>query len=117
VADRQDREAECHETEGHEADRDERGYAAVHHECDHQHGCPNPGDPCAGCDCICSGAIVKQSSVEELADSCHRWHACLTLCNTECELLDRPEPSWGTTSHTSVSSGRQFCALLSRFLL
>ena len=28
--------------------------AASEQECNHdEHGCPNPGDPCEGCDCIC----------------------------------------------------------------
>ena len=101
-----------------EADHAGHEDAADQQECDHdEQGCPNPGDPCEGCDCICSGAIVKQSSVEELADSCHCGHAYLTLCNTAWEPLDWPQSSQDTWSHVSTCNGRQICALFSRFLL
>ena len=100
-----------------ECDHPECVDTAVRQDCDDEHGCPHPSEPCEGCNCICAGAIVKPSSVEELTASshiCHAYSPSLPAYSEPLALLDSPR---GESNHESAFSGRQVCALLSRFLL
>jgi hypothetical protein len=110
----------CEHCCGVEATEEDRcATSTADHQSDDDNQRPDRDDPCDGScsSCICSGAIVKLSSLEEITDSFRTWNDTSLLPPTCPELLAYQVASDAKWNHVLSPNGREVCALLSRFLL